>query len=266
MSAPTKSKRGEKRQRSTSFYVYGIVPSDVEVMEGATGVGDPPSPIHVVRHRDVAALVSEVDVDRPLGRPDDLIAHEQVLDATAADAPVLPIRFGAVLTNADAVTEELLEPHHDEFARALSQMEGKAEYVVKARYVEDAILGEILSEDGTARALRDDLREQPEELTRDQRIQLGELINHAIEAKREADTDAVVQAVEPVAVATAVRPPTHDQDAAHVALLAEMNREDDLEEALGRVAEQWTGRVTVRLLGPLAPYDFVVTPEQEPTS
>jgi len=64
----------------TAVYVYGILPGDIEVESGAEGVGDPPGEIRVVRHRDLAALVSDVDLDRPLGRAEDLFAHEELLD------------------------------------------------------------------------------------------------------------------------------------------------------------------------------------------
>jgi hypothetical protein len=58
----------------------------------------------------------------------------------------------------------------------------------------------------------------------------------------------------------AVREPTHERDAVHLALLVETERQGELEEAVKELAGQWAGRVTMRLLGPLAPYDFVVTP------
>ena len=45
----------------------------------------------------------------------------------------------------------------------------------------------------------------------------------------------------------------------NAALLVEISREDELEEAVDGLAETGEGRVDVRLLGPMAPYDFVVT-------
>ncbi|WP_178974184.1 GvpL/GvpF family gas vesicle protein, partial [Mycobacterium colombiense] len=88
--------QGQDAQRSSGVYVYGIVPADAQVAEDARGVGDPPGKVKVIREGDVGALVSEVQLDRALGTPDDLQAHEQVLDSTASTAPVLPMRFGAV--------------------------------------------------------------------------------------------------------------------------------------------------------------------------
>ena len=104
------------------WYVYGIVESDVEVVPGRTGVAD--APVDIARDKRLCALVSTIELDRPLGTPEDLHAHKDLLDATAVDAPVLPFRFGAVLDSKEAVVEELLEPHEEEFANALRELDG----------------------------------------------------------------------------------------------------------------------------------------------
>ncbi|HXT93928.1 MAG TPA: GvpL/GvpF family gas vesicle protein [Trebonia sp.] len=238
-------------------YVYGILPGDIEIEPGAEGVGDPPGEIRVVRHRDLAALVSDVHLDRPLGRAEDLFAHEELLDATAADVPVLPLRFGAVLTSDDAVAEELLGEHYDEFTSAIKQLEGHAEYVVQGRYVENVILSEVLSEQPDAAQLNEAIRGTDPDASRDARMQLGEVISGAVEAKRQADTEALGDALSGQVTASVVRPPSHELDAAYVAFLVETGKAEKLQKSVERLAEQWQGRIELRLLGPLAAYDFV---------
>src|SRR5690606_25249715 len=110
-----------------------------------------------------------------------------------------------------------------------------------------------------AAELAEGLRDKSEDATRDIRIQLGELVSNAVEAKRNADTEKIIEALEPLSEATSIRPPSHELDAAHVALLVRASRTEQLDEALNRLAAEWEGRATVRLLGPMAPYDFVVT-------
>lgn len=260
MSAVTESAGATQRKQTTGSYIYGIVPADVEVAPEARGVAD--ASVTVVRHGQIAALVSEISLDRPLGRPEDLLAHERLLDATAAEVPVLPGRFGAVVSDLDAVVKELLAEHHDEFLSALRELEGKAQHLVKGRYIEEAVLGEILMANPEITRLRDQIRDKPEEVARTERIKLGEFIYRAIEAMRQADTRKVVDVLTPYSVAANVREPTHEMGAADVAVLAETARESELMDALEELAREWEGRVKLRLLGPMAPYDFVasVTP------
>jgi hypothetical protein len=244
--------------RRTASYVYGIVPSDVEGNPEARGIGEPPSPVAVVRHGDIAALVSPLPMDsRPLGEPEDLIAHESVLDSVVGEVPVLPLRFGAVLATQDAVVEELLGAHHDEFADALRRLEGHAEYLLKGRYDERAMLTEVLSESQDAVRLHEAIRTRPADASRNERIALGELITNAIAAKRDADTRQVVEALGRLDAMISVREPTHEQDAVKVAVLLESARERELERLAHQLADSWSGRVELSLLGPLAPYDFV---------
>jgi hypothetical protein len=237
-------------------YVYGIVPADVEPAGDVRGVGDPPGQVQLVRHGGLAALVSEVDLTRRLGTPEDLQAHARILDATAVEVPVLPLRFGTVMATKDAVAGDLLAVYQEAFAAALKQAEGRAQYVVKGRYVEQVVLAEVLAEVPEAARLGEQIRGKEPDATRQARIRLGEIINKAITAKRAADTRALGGVVAPHCVASVVREPTHELDAVHVALLVEITRQDDLEQALSGLASDWDGRIEIRLLGPQAPYDF----------
>jgi hypothetical protein len=245
--------------KQRACYVYGILPEDIELSSDMTGVGDPPGRLRVVRSDGLAALVSDVDPARPLGSLDDLRAHKESLDARAAEVPVLPLRFGAVLASDDAVTGELLEPFHDEFSAALDQLDCLAEYVVKGRYARPRILDEVLSENSRAQRLREEIRGQDPDATRDVRIQLGEIISEAISAKREKDTDVLRQAMADHCAASFVREPTQEDDAVHVAFLVDAGQEQEMEKAVGDLARKREGRVELRVLGPMAAYDFVGT-------
>lgn len=244
---------------ATAIYVYGIVPADVQVEPSAEGVGDPPAPVEVIREGDIAALVSPIAADKPLGKPECLQAHARLLDGTASVAPVLPLRFGAVMTDEESVAEELLRNNHDEFAEALRALEGHAEYIVKGRYDEDAILREVISESAEAQRLREQISTASEDASRNLRMTLGEIVVKALDAKRAADTEAVVKELDDLAKHVNVRQPTHELDAVNVAVLAEVDHQEELQSIVDGLSENWHGRVEVRLLGPLAAYDFVMT-------
>jgi hypothetical protein len=125
-------------RQAKGIYVYGILPADIEVAAEMRGVGEHPGVLRVVRSDGLAALISEVDPSGPLGSPDDLRTHREILNATATEVPVLPLHAGTVLASEDAVVEELLAAHHGEFAAALERFEGRIQFVVKGRYSEQA--------------------------------------------------------------------------------------------------------------------------------
>ncbi|MEV4481098.1 GvpL/GvpF family gas vesicle protein [Micromonospora coxensis] len=240
----------------TGLFLYGIVPSDVEPTPDATGVGDPPGEVDVVRHGDLAVLVSEVGLEEPIGRPADLTAYQTLLDGTAEVAPVLPVRFGTVVTGPDAVAD-LLKAHHEQFAAALDEFEDRTQYTVHGRFDEQQLIGGLLAENPDAAALAEQVRGRPEIESREQRIRLGEMIAQAVELRREAENRALIEAVGELAVRHAPRQPSDELDAVNVAFLVGVDEEEEFVGVLEDFAAQRRDLIRTRLLGPLAPYDFV---------
>jgi len=89
------------------------------------------------------------------------------------------------------------DPPGRALAAALRQVEGRIQHVVKGRYVEQAVLAQVLAEIPEAASLEKQLRGQDPDATRPARIRLGEIINNAITAKREADTGLWVKSRAP---------------------------------------------------------------------
>src|SRR5258705_2656011 len=259
----TTAARAAGGQQQEGIYVYGILPADIEVAVGIPGVGEHPGLLRDVRFDGLAALISEVDSSGRLGSPDDLRTHREILDATAAEVPVLPLRFGPIVSSEDAVAESLLAAHHDEFTAALDQLEGRTEFQVKGRYVKDAVLGEVLSQNKQAAGLRDAIQGKDPDVSRNARIELGQLLSQAVKARREEDTRTLRQAMERLCVASVAREPAHELDAVHVAFLVAVDQESELERAFEDLAHEWEGRIDVQLLGPIAAYDFAGTAQSE---
>ncbi|MCP9964498.1 GvpL/GvpF family gas vesicle protein [Actinomadura madurae] len=89
-------------------YVYGVVRSDAALPQDVAGLDD--RPVSLVQDGGVcAAVVSDLPQGRALGERADLVAHQRVLNALVdAGTAVLPFRFGAALSDRDAVEKELL--------------------------------------------------------------------------------------------------------------------------------------------------------------
>ncbi|MGW4698040.1 GvpL/GvpF family gas vesicle protein [Kitasatospora cineracea] len=243
-------------------YVYGIVPADAPGpdeaagADGFVGVGDPPEPVRRVRHGDVAALVSEIDPRRPLGTPQDLIGHARVLDAVAAGrTAVLPFRFGAVVRDPAAVTDELLAPQGERFRSALEELAGLAQFTVRGTYREEAVLREIVEQRPDIARLRAETAALPEDASRPQRIRLGELVSAELADRARAGADELLARLGPLAVATVRADPSADQPVGASFLVAD-DRWPEFTRATDELGADWAGRIDLRLLGPLAPYDF----------
>ena len=267
-------------------YVYGIVPEDVELDPAARGAGDPPGRIRLVRYGEIAALVSDIETGQPPRRPGDLRAHRDLLDATAAEVPVLPVPFGRVLADRDALIGQLLGPHHDEFASALQELDGHAEYVIEARYdapedeemlPRDALSDEIAEavndccaavrvRDRTGSAAPDGSAADDAEAAED--TDDADTAEGAADAETPEDAEDTSDAEDVGDAGDAGDADDADDaddaersgggaNAAEVAVLIETARLPDLEQVVEDLARDWDGVASLWLRGPVAAYDFV---------
>jgi hypothetical protein len=174
----------------------------------------------------------------------------------AQAVPVLPMRFGAVMPDADAIVAQLLGPHHDTFATSLARLDGHEQFTIKGTYIGDVALREVLAAEPEAMRLRELLCGRDINVFQQESIRLGELVVRALERKRMADLHTLVDAVAPYAAAIAPRAPSADDGAVDAAFLVRRPQRSGFEQAAEEVARCWRNRIRLRLLGPFAPYDF----------
>jgi hypothetical protein len=236
-------------------YVYGLVGAGAEIPDDLPGLG-PSGRVSTIVHGGIAAIVGDVPDDRPLGTRDDLIAHETVLDTVAASVAVLPMRFPAVVEE-KGVVEELLAPNEDYFLEVLAGLEGRVQFALKGRFEQDAVLLEVVESDDEIRTLQERVRELPEDASYYDRVRLGELIVGALEERREVEAEKIYERLEPTAVEVAAHQPASPEDVVNAAFLVDRDRVQEFEDAVEGLGSDLAGRVRLRLLGPLAPYDFV---------
>jgi hypothetical protein len=240
-------------------YVYGVVPADLVLPKHLRGVAG--QVVSLIPYGDVAAVTSLLDSDRTLAGRDDLLAHSHVLDAIAAVGPVLPIRFGSVLQDQDAVKTNLLEPDEDRLRAMLDDVAGQSQFVVRARYVERQVLTEVVAENAEIARLRAATRDAPDDSSYGDRVRLGELVARALEAKSAEDGRNLLTELERHATAVNIREGAGVDRLLDVALLVEDSKRAEFERAVEELAEAYAGRATLKLIGPTAAYDFVAAGE-----
>lgn len=236
-------------------YVYGLIGAGVEIPADLAGLG-PSGRVSKIEHGSIAAVVSDIPDDRPLGTRDDLIAHETVVDAIASVTAVLPMRFPAVVEE-QGVVEELLAPHHDYFLDVLAGLAGRVQFALKGRFEQDVVLREVVEADEEIRSLQLRVRDLPEDATYYDRVRLGELIVGALEQLREVEASQLYERLGPLVVEVVGHQPASPEEVINGAFLVDRAQVQRFEDAVEDLGRERAGRLRMRLLGPLAPYDFV---------
>ncbi|WP_432094968.1 GvpL/GvpF family gas vesicle protein [Streptomyces sp. bgisy100] len=238
-----------------STYVYGIVlAAHPGLPEELAGIGDPPNPVRTVREGDLAAVVSDAPTElRPKRR--DLLAHQHVLTEAGASGAVLPLRFGSLSDDDDAV-RAALAGQAEHYREQLGRLDGRVEYNVKAVHHEDAVLRLVVNENSEVRTLTEANRAAGGGSYQD-KLRLGELVANGVKTREVHDAKAVEAALAPHAEQHSHGPETSGWLVNLSFLL------DRAESAafLNAVEEfrQANPQLDVQATGPLPPYSFVST-------
>ncbi|WP_369524655.1 GvpL/GvpF family gas vesicle protein [Streptomyces agglomeratus] len=217
---------------------------------GLTGVGDPPEKLRTVDGRSLVAVVSEAPEGLKAKRRD-VLAHQSVLERLMADGSVLPLRFGALAPDDDAV-QQVLDERADAYLERLSELDGCVEFHLKASVVEEA--RNILLGSEEARRLNEDVRAGRG--GQDLRMALGGLFAGEVQRRHEVLAAETVDALRPVARDVRTSEPTGD-DFVSVSFLVEQARQNEFLTAQKDLADRCGEDFAFRLHGPLPPYSFV---------
>ncbi|MEU6576269.1 GvpL/GvpF family gas vesicle protein [Streptomyces sp. NPDC046805] len=232
-------------------YLYGVVACDHPMPAELRGVGTPPAALELQPMGATAAVVSAAPV--PLrARRRDLLAHQEVLLTLAIDGPVLPMRFGMLAPDADAVREQL-EAGHERNLRALERLAGRVEMNVKALPATGA-LAALVAEEPRIRQLRDAAHRRP---GYEANVRLGEAVVHTL-ARRAA---VAAQEIVPELAALAVARSTGPQVAGTILNMSFLVARQDIvafRAAVDRMSCRYQDRVDLRVAGPLPCYSFTV--------
>ncbi|MGW1229186.1 GvpL/GvpF family gas vesicle protein [Streptomyces sp. NPDC002530] len=231
-------------------YVYAITRAGTKLPAGMGGVGSPPAVLRTVTEGCLDAVVSAA----PPGlraRRRDLLAHQDVLMRLASEGPVMPMRFGMVAPDEEAVLAQLGETQA-EHAAVLTEVSGRVEINIKALPAQNA-LADVVAEESDVRRLRETTRRRP---GYEASLRLGEAVSAALTRRATSAGQRVLRELSPGARAVA-KGPNVPGCALNVSFLVDRDSSEDFLAAARDLAEAHRAHVDLRVAGPLPCYSFV---------
>lgn len=226
-----------------------------------TGIGG--TPVRTVPYSDLAAIVSDSPFDTYDVTRENLVAHEQVVEKVMEQSDVLPVSFGTVAENDQAVQQQLLAVALDDLHQALDRVHGRVELGVKVLWEKEHLLTEIAAEDQAIQQLLTEIAGTTPEETYDQRTQLGELIAAGIERKRDQDATMLMSALQALAIDSRVNNIVTDLMVLNASFLVDKQQIPAFEAQIDSLRQAQAGRLIFQYSGALPPYNFVsITADQ----
>jgi hypothetical protein len=240
---------------ATGVYVYGVTRHGAAT-DRLTGVGDRPGAVRRIEAGDFTATVSDVPAGWHAATRADVEAHDRVLAQLIHRDTVVPMRFGVVMDSDAEVRERLLDGHAAELGRLFAHLDGRVQMSVKAYYPGEALLRGVLAQRPELKRRADALERVPVAASQAQRIALGRDVAAAVEEQRAHDRRALLEPLAALADDVRDEPPVTERQALNAQLLMARGRQAELDDAVRRVSAEHAQRLTLRYVGPLAPYSF----------
>jgi len=237
-----------------ALHLYGVVADAARPPEELRGRDD--QPLLLVVEDGLAAVVSEVDAQRPAGAKD-LVAHARVLEAYAAEGTVIPMQFGIALPDEEAVREQLLRVEGPSLHQLLATFEGWVQVTVQAFQEEDPALREVLRRDPALTEEREALRLVPEPARQAREVELGQAVAGGLQQLEEEDRAMLLDRLAPLAGAVAESDPAALHQVLNAAFLVERAHRGAFDAEVTAISEETAEWLRLRYVGPQPPYSFL---------
>ncbi len=237
-------------------YVYCIIKSAKERDFGQIGIGEGTSSVYTVHFGDLAAVVSDTPIRIYDPTRENVLAHEFVNETVMREYTVIPMSFGTLFRTEEDIVE-LLKSTYKAFDDVLEKMKDKIEFGLKVLWDRDKVVARIEEENEEIRRLRDEINRNAQSSTYFARMQLGRLVEAALEETGNRYVRDIHEALKPAAVASRSNKPIGDRMILNAAFLVDRDREADFDEAVKQISLGYESLLSFKYTGPWPPYNFV---------
>jgi hypothetical protein len=236
-------------------YVYCIIRSDRQHDFGSIGIGGGQR-VMTVAYRDLAAVVSDTPIVIYDPTRENVLAHEFVNETVMREHTVIPMSFGTVFRSDEDVTE-LLRSTYQAFSDVLDKMQDKIEFGLKVLWDREKVVANLERENDEIRRLKDEISRHTASSTYFARMQLGRLIEGALEDMSTRYVSDIHDALKSVAVASRSNKPIGDRMILNAAFLVDRAEEQAFDECVKDTSRRYEELLTFKYSGPWPPYNFV---------
>jgi hypothetical protein len=246
------------RRTDTPLYLYGIMRAGSRPLLHGDGVSGH-THFRMVDAGRLTGVVSELDT-LPRGTRHDVEAHLRVLQEAMEWGTVLPMRFGVTVPSTEALVDGVLEPTQDAFERILDRLDGMVEMRVRATYLEEPVLREIVRERPDIRRMRDRVATVPADASYYDRIRLGEAVAQAMAARTGDDAPRILRRLRPLAADMVQDEQPSPRVVVAASFLVRLKDAERFRTEGDKLAADVRHRITIRMTGPLPAFSFVDEP------
>jgi hypothetical protein len=244
----------EVRAATGRSYLYAIVAGGEPRSYPSLGIEG--KDVYTITDGRVAAVVS--GLTSPKIRPEraNLKAHQAVLKSLIEDTTLLPMAFGTIADNPQAI-HKILTQNRRVFEEQLVRVAGKVEMGLRVTWDVPNIFEYFVNTHTELRLARDRLMSNRHEFTQEVKIELGRLFDRLLNEDRDAHTSKVVHVLAPLCVEFKVNQCRNEQEVINLACLVKRDAQDKFSTGVFAAAKFFDNNFSFDYSGPWAPHNFV---------
>src|SRR5690348_2264140 len=219
-------------------YVYCIVRTEAPCEFGAIGMGGEGRRVYTVHHKDLAAVVSDTPIVIYDPTRENVLAHEFVNETVMREHTVIPMSFGTVFRSESDVVE-LLRSTYQAFSDVLDKMRDKIEFGLKVLWDREKVVAALERDHDGIRHLKDEISRHVTTSTYFARMQLGRLMDSALEESSERYVADIHETLKRVALASRSNKPIGDRMILNAAFLVDRSREQAFDERVKEISRRY---------------------------
>jgi len=237
-------------------YIYCIIATAVSKTFGPLGIGGRGDELYTICFKDIAAVVSNSPMIRYTVSRENMLAHEKAIEEVMKEHTVLPVRFATIAEDEEKV-KKILEKEHDRFIDLLKDMKGKKELGLKAIFKEDVIYKDILEKYGDIKRLKERVATLPPEKTYYQRMEIGKMVEAALQKEKEIHKKGILNTLSPLAVEVKNNNTYGELMIISAAFLLEKYREPEFDQKVNEYVNKYGNKINFKYVGTVPPFNFV---------
>jgi len=240
-------------------YIYCVIRSNQPQSFGPLGIGGRGDELHTICFDGIAAVVSNSPIKKYRASRENMLAHEKAIEEVMKEHAVLPVRFGTIAEDEgdEGKVKRILEKEHDKFEDLLNKMEGKKELNLKAMFHEDVIYRDIVQKYEDIRSLKEKAAANPSARTNFQLMQIGEMVEQALNREKEKYKDEILGVLRPSAEEVNTNDTYGELMIVNAAFLVAKEKEAEFDWEVEGLVDKYGEKVKFKYVGTLPPFNFV---------
>ena len=246
----------DQQHEQDGRYVYCIIRTDTPRNFGPIGIGGRGDEVYSVHYKEFGAVVSNCPLVIFDPTRENALAHEHVNEVVMKEFTVLPMSFGTVFRTEDDI-KAFLKGTYDALVEVLEKMEGKIEFGLKVNWDKDRVIRELEHENEEVRRLKQEIETSQSGSTYFAKMQLGRVVESALQAKADIYVAEIYEALRNAAVASRSNKPIGDKMIMNAAFLVDRDKTKIFDEQISEIAKKYENKLSFLYTGPWPPYNFV---------